>query len=239
MSELLCEIREYSSKAKRHQHGYGQLILPVKGKLQLSTDNNDLVLDENHMFFLPPDTKHTFSSSITNKFIVVDIPEEKSILVSNKINEEFYDAIDNRWRGIKHLLTEETKINNPESLEKLVDYMLSLFNQKSIPISVQYIHKNFHEKINLKILAKLENYSETYYVGWFYKTTGSTPYEYIQKYRLKKAKEYLIHTDENIIVIADMVGYVKQSSLNRLFNRYNEISPMKYRKEHKEKIKTP
>lgn len=38
MNNIICEKRVYGDKSKIHTHNYGQLILPMKGSLNIKTD---------------------------------------------------------------------------------------------------------------------------------------------------------------------------------------------------------
>lgn len=79
-------------------------------------------------------------------------------------------------------------------------------------------------------MALTEHFNVTYYCQWFYNQTGMTPNAYIQKIRLEKAKELLEGTNLSILEIAQLVGYSHQSSLTRLFQKNEGLSPACYKK---------
>ncbi len=232
---LLCETRTYTEIAYTHHHSYSQLILPLQGKLAIKTENHELSLDENHLFYLPPESSHSYHSDGKNKFLVLDIPRSVNPIVLGDIfNYERYQILDERWKAIRYLLLEETRRLNKRALSDLVNYVCGFLKEETRPISIEYIHNNFEKTILLQKLASLENFNVSYYIEWFNKKTGMTPNAYIQKLRLEKAKKYLLNTELSLLMISQLVGYEQQSSLTRLFKNFEDMSPSVYRKRYRE-----
>jgi len=230
-NRLLCETRTYTEKSYTHDHFHAQLILPLQGSLSLKTDNHELNLDENHLFVIPPKCSHSFHAGYINKFLVLDIPREiNSVVLGDVFKYERHQALDDRWKAIRYLLQEEARRSNKRALVDLVNYACRFLTEETMPISIQYIHNNLEKPISLQMLAAIENFNVSYYIEWFNKKAGMTPNAYIQKLRLEKAKEYLVDTELSLLMISQLVGYEQQSSLTRLFNKHQGISPSAYRK---------
>ena len=119
----------------------------------------------------------------------------------------------------------------------LFRYALSILQQDRLPQSIQYIHANFYNSISLQKLASIEGYNQTYYCQWFKNTTGMSPKTYIQSIRLNRAKELLTHTDLSILQIAQQVGYEHHSSLTRLFQQHERVTPLNYRQQSRNSVK--
>ncbi len=66
----------------------------------------------------------------------------------------------------------------------------------------------------------------------FKEEVGEKYVEYIAKYRISKAKQFLLETDLKIDEIAERVGYWGRNSFIRNFRRYEGITPAKYRTMH-------
>ena len=62
----------------------------------------------------------------------------------------------------------------------------------------------------------------------FKKRTGFAPYEYLIKLRLSKAKA-LLSSDMSIADIANAVGFPNPSAFIRLFKKFENTTPNKYR----------
>lgn len=232
-NNVICERRTYTAISHTHSHSFAQLILPMQGELFVKTDSSDFILDEKQVFFLPSNFDHTFFSTDRNEFLVLDIPF--AILPDNDvkaINKEICKSLDDRWQAIRFLMINEINgnANNNYALIELIRFASHYLFKETIPESIQFIHENYGEKINLEKLASLEHYNISYYCEWFLKRTGMTPYKYIQNFRLEKAKQFLRETNLSILEIAYLVGYEQQSSLTRLFQKYEGITPTVYRK---------
>lgn len=234
LNKLLCETRSYSGETHTHYHSYCQLILPINGKLIMKTNVNEVSVDEEHLFFLPSQCVHSYSSNYSNKFLVIDIPEKMTFsILENAVKSELYETLDEKWKAIRYLLIEESKRNNKRALNDLVTYAVGLLREDYMPPSIQYIHENIDKPISIKTLASMENYSVSHYIEWFAAKTGMTPNVYIQNLRIKEAKKYLLNTDLSLLTISELLGYEHQASLTRLFKKYENMTPNEYRQLNK------
>ena len=231
---IVAECRTYSHLIHTHDHTFAQLILPLQGTLSIATSLHHFELDDSRIFFLPPGCQHTFSAKNSNQFLVLDIPS--FMLVggeSGKIQGGLSTLLDDRWLAIRSLILSEVshQATNKQDLTNLFGYAYSVLLREYTPRSIQYIHTNYYQPVELKELAELEGYNLTYYCEWFKKLTGLTPKTYIQNLRLEKAKVLLGHTNLSILEIARHVGYEHHSSLTRLFRYYEKVTPLVYRQQ--------
>lgn len=95
--------------------------------------------------------------------------------------------------------------------------------------SIEYIHLNFGEQIELSTLHTISCMSASSYLRYFKKIFNCTPTDYIQDYRLRQAKSMLKHTNHSLTTIANDCGFWDNAHLSRLFKKKYQISPMKYR----------
>ncbi|WP_284638304.1 helix-turn-helix domain-containing protein [Paenibacillus silviterrae] len=95
-----------------------------------------------------------------------------------------------------------------------------------------YIHEHYHEELSIEHFAGLMNMSSGHFSRTFKEEVGEKYVEYIAKYRLMKAKQYLLETDLKIDDIAEKVGYWGRNSFIRTFRKYEGITPAKYRAIH-------
>lgn len=58
-----------------------------------------------------------------------------------------------------------------------------------------------------------------------------TPIQYLNKIRIERAKELLLHTDEKIVDISQMVGIENTNHFIRLFKEKTGVTPLTYRRE--------
>ncbi|WP_245705540.1 helix-turn-helix domain-containing protein [Chitinophaga filiformis] len=75
------------------------------------------------------------------------------------------------------------------------------------------------------------NQSENYLGRYFKKHTNETLQEYILRYKLRMVESRLLHSNMRLTEIADSLGFTDKSHLNRLFRKYNGVSPAQYKKQ--------
>lgn len=95
---------------------------------------------------------------------------------------------------------------------------------------LDYISLHYQENLTVSELSGLSNYSEYYFMKLFRQYTGKTLVEYINDFRMEKAKYLLTHSDASVTEIAMNVGFNSTSYFIKKFQQANEVSPHKYRK---------
>ncbi|MFY4776681.1 AraC family transcriptional regulator [Metabacillus sp. RGM 3146] len=228
MNQLICEKRTYERDYHFHKHSYAQFLFPLLGSMEIKTDNKEIHLKPDHCLFLPEGCNHTFRSNERNEFLVLDIPDA----FSQTINGEEYLEMDEAWSSIRFLLLEEcqsSKKNTSSALSHLARFAAQKIGKRK-PLSIQYIHENFRERISIEKLAAIEHYHPAYFTAWFKKQTGKTPKDYISTIRLNEAKRLLRESSFSMTRISEEIGFEKPSSFSRWFVRTEGITPQDYRK---------
>lgn len=234
MNSVKCQRRIYDYKLNTHAHSYAQLILPIHGMLYIETNYKKLTLEDEHLFFLPPDCKHTFRADKSNEFLVLDISDN----ILNKYDMENMAGgreviFDDKWKAIRYLLLNEAdKKGSSSSITNLFLYCYDFIANENIPDSIKYINEHFAEDIDLKKLSVIEHYNISYYTEWFKNKMNVSPVEYIQKLRVKKAKELLLNSNLSILQISQIVGYEHNSSFTRVFKCLEKVTPAELRKKN-------
>lgn len=230
MKGIICEKRVYTDSVVTHSHPYAQLVFPLQGAMYLKMERNDVVVNEEKIFLLPYDHRHSFKTDRENQFLVLDIPsymfEQKDIIMPGGVTCPLND----KWKAIRFLLLEELSAGaGGDTVAKLFYYFLPNMLKKQAPDSVAYVDAHFNEEIDIETLARIENYSTTYYREWFRKETGQSLLEYIRKRRMERAKELLVTTNLSIMQIACEIGYSYESSFIKVFKGQENLSPNAYR----------
>ncbi|MDR1540575.1 MAG: AraC family transcriptional regulator [Clostridiales bacterium] len=94
----------------------------------------------------------------------------------------------------------------------------------------EYIQTNFNKVKSLDEISKKFFVSKGYLCRIFKEVTGFTVQDYINVHRIQKAQELLDASNMNIAEIAASLGYNSLTNFERLFHKYTETSPLKYRK---------
>jgi AraC-like DNA-binding protein len=93
-----------------------------------------------------------------------------------------------------------------------------------------YIHEHYPESINRKDLAAYLGVSQEYLSTCFHRDVGVPLVNYIERYRIRKARELLETTDKSVTEVAQEIGFTDSSYFGRVFRREVGVSPMAYRR---------
>lgn len=126
---------------------------------------------------------------------------------------------------------------SPVVLEILTQLMLAGLTQHERPSgkpsfvdeAIRFIEEHYTEPISAGDIAEQVNISLYHFIREFKKHTGFTPYEYLTKFRLSKAK-YLLSSDISVAEIAEAIGFPNPSTFIRVFKSTENVTPNKYRK---------
>lgn len=95
---------------------------------------------------------------------------------------------------------------------------------------MQYIEQHYREDISLEDLASVVGFHPNYVSAVFKKESGKSYLTFLHETRLEAAKKLLRETDRTVEWIAAETGYRSASQFARVFRKYENISPMVYRK---------
>ncbi|MCQ2027457.1 helix-turn-helix domain-containing protein, partial [Clostridium butyricum] len=88
---------------------------------------------------------------------------------------------------------------------------------------------NYNKNISLKDVADEVYLSQNYLSELFKKEIGEGFYDFLSKYRIKKAKEILLTTNLKVYEIAQMVGYNDSITFGRAFKKITGTTPNNFR----------
>jgi len=93
-----------------------------------------------------------------------------------------------------------------------------------------YLDENYSKDISLDTVAEVVNLSTSYLSFIFKEISGKNFVDYVNEFRIEKAKKLLDETSLNIAQIAEKVGYNSANNFSKVFKKYVGISPGQYRK---------
>lgn len=94
---------------------------------------------------------------------------------------------------------------------------------------VQYVQKNYHNKITLQNICDAGGVGKTKGTQIFERYLHVTPVEYVNRYRIEKAAYLLRSTDCTMTEAACEAGFADSSYFAKTFRRYVGMSPKEYR----------
>lgn len=95
--------------------------------------------------------------------------------------------------------------------------------------ALDYIEKYYTRNISLNSMASLCNISTSYFSKLFRRTIGDNFSNYINRKRIKKARDLLETTDIPITNIALDLGFEDSGYFIKVFKKFEGVTPSKYR----------
>lgn len=94
-----------------------------------------------------------------------------------------------------------------------------------------YLHRNYHSRISIEQLCASTGMSESTLGRAFKQAVGTTPLDYCNHLRLRRAAGLLRNTDMSIAEIAGTSGFEDSNYFSRVFRRHLGLSPRIYRQQ--------
>lgn len=106
-------------------------------------------------------------------------------------------------------------------------YALAMHNGLffQVATALQLIHKHYSDKLDVKRLADTAHMSESAFHKAFKEVTSDTPMQYLKKFRLTRARDFIVQEKMKSYIAANKVGYESSSQFSREFKRYFGITP--------------
>lgn len=191
------------------------------------------------IFYINTKTNNNYNDIF--EFIV----NKSDCFIELNISVYILDDTDKIWRlREQSKLVKKMKENADESLnvkkyyltqdERLKEILNSDLNDVNNNITViklakDYIINNYNKNISLKDVADEVYLSQNYLSELFKKEIGEGFYDFLSKYRIKKAKEVLLTTNLKVYEIAQMVGYNDSITFGRAFKKIAGTTPNNFR----------
>ncbi|WP_346697570.1 AraC family transcriptional regulator [Catenibacillus scindens] len=234
-----------------------QWIQCVQGCGTLHINGTQYTIRPGQGMFLWPDQPHSYQSAVLEKpwvvhFICFKGSGIETLLKDTQLGQSGVftlnepDMITAKLKQIHNsdfIPTIFTFIHLSESLYDLLLHLmihttknsgtsLSVQNQRIAPV-VTYIHQHYSEPLFLDSLAELCGFSQEYLCQLFKKATGMRIFEYIQRTRIKYSKKLLMDMPNlPSRVIGEMCGFNSSSYFNRIFKKFEQISPGEFRRQN-------
>jgi AraC family transcriptional regulator len=93
----------------------------------------------------------------------------------------------------------------------------------------EFIGDNYSRDLKLAELAQVAGMSSFHFAREFKRTTGTTPHQYLIKFRIERAKALLARNDLPLTEVGLRSGFSHQSHFTRLFRRITGTTPNSYR----------
>lgn len=231
---------------------YYQWIQTAKGHGIFRSKDNTYDLPEGFGVFLDPNTYHHYEKESTDwethwlVFHGAYIPHIFQYL-GLSFNQPYaivdLPKIDTTLNQLKDLCSQTTTKGFMEASTVLYDFLYGAGSnlihtnsttfrqfQKIEPV-IQTISRSYYEDLSIQRLADLLHVSPQHFCVLFKDITGLRPIQYINKIRIRHAKEMLTGKQKSIEEIARLCGFDNTSYFYTVFKKEAHISPGQFRKQ--------
>lgn len=138
-------------------------------------------------------------------------PYGYEIKLKNIMNDFWLHLID---------VTTELRSNSSEKISSDASHIKAL---------IRFIQENYSEKITLKDIAKSSNISERECNRCFQRSINTSPINYLNDFRVRRAAQLLFSSDMTVIEIGEECGFSSSSYFGKMFKEKMGCTPSEYR----------
>lgn len=168
----------------------------------------------------------------------------KDLFTCNPVGNIFSDS-DGFVRKTLTTINSEFIKKEPGYLEMIQSYLIQLLihtmrtiytdvkvfsGDDTIQNILKFINMKYTENITLNGICDKYNYSVTHICAKFKRVVGISFTEYLQKVRIENSMRLLVNTNKTVESIANEVGYLDIKSFYKIFRKYTNTTPSKFRK---------
>ena len=162
-----------------------------------------------------------------------------------RFSENYRNHIFNFINDIFTISKDHSLINSLAIHCKFLEFLCAVYNKKNknlyapqelsdsitnkIYSITSYIHSNYTKKLSLEFISKFFFISPYYLSHQFKNITGFTLTNYVQMTRIRNSQQLLLYTTMKITDISEKCGFTSFSQFNRVFNKFNGLSPSQFR----------
>ncbi len=242
------ELRRYSSVAEFHAHDHHQIVLPLRGTLDMIVDDRAEGVSECCAAVIPAGQEHGFAGSEGNAFLVLDTPADpcdgagQHDALWTMAADRPYMQFDEPLRGFCDILANDRQILNGsgartavvgamviEALERSVGLAAPEYS-RPLAKAVAFIDTHYSQTLTVTEIAREVGISESRLYALFENELRMSPKRFVARRRLERAALLLESDHASIAEIACRVGYGDQSAFTRAFRREWGALPSAYRK---------
>ena len=232
------DIRTYHGECVAHQHGFAQLVLPVRGRMEIEVQGRGACLDLSLAALVAPDAVHSQVAEVENRFLVVDCPPGwlegatmaalmqrtyVPISASTRRLLEFADLVDSH----------ELVASSAQLVPLLLNALARDAGQRAtgMELLLAQLEANPGALWSNDAMARVAGISLSQLHKRFSGQLGETPQAWLADLRLREARKWLAQSNLPIAEIALRAGYCDQAALTRAMSRRLQTTPAAYRRD--------
>ena len=248
------------SPTEPHIHNEIEMLYIVKGESEIHISNQTYLAKTGDLLFVNPLEVHSVTVRDTAPYCHLCICFDPSLIADKKLSENLQEghiiighyfsgenAITGKLSGFFMEMYEAVVQDSPALLfdvTAVVSMMFSLFIKGDLLRNnavggkeslfclavMHYISEHYSEEITSKEIAASLFYTQNHFCRKFKTVYGVAFSEYLNMFRLLKAKEMLCAYSGKVADVAQACGFNDASYFTKCFKESFGITPMKYQK---------
>lgn len=230
----------------------GQFVLLLPGECHLGTQPTDgeLSFYWTHFYFSTSDTATCSESQVTSLILKEGhpryiLPETGTLSANSRVNVLFVQLLDLTKRLGRLSSTQCSYAQSTLLLELANEFVFHHYlsqQKENIPINIaelmEWLQLNYDTALSVSEIAQKFGYHPSYLASVFKRYSGYTITEYLNRQRIRVAKNYLTsETQLTLSEISEQIGIADEKYFMRLFKRYEGVTATSYRKAFSQKKK--
>ncbi len=232
---------EKGANAKTENRKFWGLIYKYEGETEYTQNGEKIISNCSHVIIIPKGSTYQWKCVNEGHYYTIEFESNKDssnfVRIPVKNSSEFVELL-------KDLEFKKMQKSSEHEIECIRDFYniilkaLSDNNRSYVPSdkkmrikpSVDYMLKNYDKNLTNDSLADLSGLSTVYFRKLFTEIYGTSPIVYVQKLRMKKAKQMLRSDFCYISDIALSLGFKSVYDFSRTFKKHVGYSPTEYAK---------
>ena len=240
-------VHDYGYHETEPAHSFGPAVRPYylihfikSGEGTFINNNKAVKLKGGDAFIIRPGEVTTYYADTKNPWVYYWISFNGSYAQKLMESTTDKDIATFKKQGLVALMDAiDTTVSDEIGTLALLLTVLNSLKTETIKVkddfiqeAINYIENNYFKEFNASSLADDLKVSRAYFTTTFTKRTGETPYNYLLKIRIEKAKEYLTKSNLSVTEIAYSVGFSSLERFSELFKLKVGVSPSEFKKQN-------
>lgn len=240
----LC-LKSYQPTSHTHQHDFHQLVLPVKGNLDIEIENRSGIVNNQQAAVIYANNDHAFEAQGDNQFIVADIP----ITLAPAFDKlPVFLTLDDSLKRYIHFLQSQLHSDNnhsdalrtnPVMQRQMLVLLVQLLDEKHadhqiidrrIESARHYLERHYAQKDVLTKAANFAAISARHMRQLFAQYYSISPSQFLLELRMQAAWQLLSSSQHSIEYIAHATGYSTISAFSDRFTKHYACSANQVRR---------
>ncbi len=237
-----------------HAHRHAEMILVTRGRAICRFNTAENEIKRGDLLIIDSSVQHSIINPESFTCVVLGIDgitfytdETNYILPLKESYDSFeflftgiYNETQKKHRGYRDVILGFLQTITIWLTRKNVQNKYDVISLKSktkyndgIYVAKNFIDTYYSRDINLDQLCELAYVSPQHLIRQFKQLTGHSPKQYLNRVRVQIASERILHSAENIKIIAKDVGYTDYQTFLYTFKLLVGISPQQFREDYK------